>query len=345
MTEESTAIKIKRPAFDLQALAAGQGFLKAPDEKTWIKEIAFALQILRANKASFEKCVPDSIRDAVLNIALTGATLNPAMQQAFLIPRTLKGRGLCCCLDFSYRGLVGIATREGAVLDIDATCVYEGDEFDYHMGLNPDLTHKPCGERDPKKLTHVYAVAILQRGLKKFLVMNRSDIEKARKSSQAPNSPMWTQWYEEGARKTVVKRFFKLLPHTERMSEAVAIVNAHEGLPPDGKSQEKAREVDARFGISPVDGPLKDVRAVNDLASTIDDNVSPSDTGSEDMITDKQVIKLNTCFSKLAIKDDARLAWLKANIKVMVNSTKDLTKAKASEAIDKLEVMLGEQTK
>ena len=327
MIENTT---IERPAFEQQALSAGKGFILATSEKVWIREIAFALQILRANKDAFEKCAPDSIRDAVLNIALTGATLNPAMQQAFLIPRKLRGRGLCCCLDFSYRGLVGIATREGAVLDIDASCVYEGDEFDYHMGLNPDLIHKPCGERDPKKLTHVYAVAILQGGLKKFLVMNRSDVEKARKSSQAPESPMWKDWYEEGSRKTVVKRFYKLLPQTERMSTAVAVVNAHEGLPSDGKSQEKAHEVEGRFGTSPVDAALEDVAAVKDAAA------------SEDAITDKQLKMLNTCFSKIAIKDDARLAWLKANVNVMVNSTKDLSKAKTCEAIDKLQVLIEE---
>ena len=171
---ENTAIQ--RPMFEQHALAAGKGFIEATGKKTWLREIAFALQILRANKASFEKCNPDSIRDAVLNIALTGATLNPAMQQAFLIPRTLKGRGLCCCLDFSYRGLVGIATSSGAVLDVDASCVYKGDEFYYEMGLKPILQHKPKGERDPKKLTHVYAVATLKNRLKKFLVMKKENM-------------------------------------------------------------------------------------------------------------------------------------------------------------------------
>lgn len=334
MTDTSA---IDRPAFEQQALAAGKGFILATSEKVWIREIAFALQILRANKEAFAKCEPDSIRDAVLNIALTGATLNPAMQQAFLIPRKLRGRGLCCCLDFSYRGLVGIATRDGAVLDIDATCVYEGDEFDYHMGLNPDLTHKPHGERDPKKLTHVYAVAILQGGLKKFLVMNRADVEKARKSSQAPDSPMWKDWYEEGARKTVVKRFYKLLPQTERMSQAVAVVNEHEGLPPDGKSQEKAAEVEKRF-----DDPGSSSGRTPDFESGNGGSTPPPGTTSEDTITDNQLKMLNASFTKLDIKGDARLAWLKANVGVMVNSTKDLSKDKTCEAIDKLQVLIEE---
>ena len=36
--------------------------------------------------------------------------------------------------------------------------VYEGDEFDYELGTSQFIKHKPCGEDDVSKLTHVYAV-------------------------------------------------------------------------------------------------------------------------------------------------------------------------------------------
>ena len=245
---EEKKTQIERPPFEQWAISAEGAFTQIAPKAVWLREIAFALQILRTNAQTFEKCVPGSIRDAVINIGLTGATLNPAMQQAFLIPRNIRNKGLCCCLDFSYRGLVKIATDSGSVLDIDATCVYEGDEFYYEMGLNPVLKHIPCNERASEKLTHVYAVATLYNGIKKFIVLTREDVEKARKSSQAPDSPAWKGWYEEMARKTAVKRLYKLLPQTDRLSEAIAVVNEHEGLSLDGsKSQEKAKEVLGRF--------------------------------------------------------------------------------------------------
>ncbi|MDI6757715.1 MAG: recombinase RecT [Endomicrobiia bacterium] len=237
--------KISRQPFEQWALSAVDAFLKVADEKTWLKEIGFTLQILRNNAEAFAKCEPESIKQAVINVALTGATLNPTLQQAYLIPRAIKGK-LRCCLDFGYRGLCKIALDSGAVLDIDATCVYEGDEFYQEKGLNPILKHVPTeGERGALK--GVYAMAILRHGIKKFHYLNKDDIEKARKSSQAPNSLMWTDWYEEGARKTAVKRLYKLLPQTEKMSVAVEAVNEHEGL---GEKEKAGEVVERRFGIN-----------------------------------------------------------------------------------------------
>lgn len=237
--------KVARPVFEQMAVSAEHAFLQVADRKTWLREIGFALQILRGNADGFAKCDPNSIKDAVINLALTGATLNPAMQQAYLIPRSIKGR-LRCSLDFSYRGLVNIAVDSDSVLDIDATCVYEKDKFFYQQGLNPMLDHVPTMEGKRGELIGVYAIAILHHGIKKFIYLSKDDVEKARKSSTAPNSPAWTQWYEEMARKTAVKRLYKLLPQTERMSTAVAVVNEHEGLD-TGRDTSKAAEVMKRF--------------------------------------------------------------------------------------------------
>lgn len=225
------------------AMSAKDHFLKIADEATWIREISFAQQIIDNNPEGFAKCNNESIKSAIVNIALTGATLNPAMKQAYLIPRSIKGKGLCCCLDFSYIGLTKIATDSGSVLDIDSTCVYEGDEFYYEMGLEPTMRHIPSGNRNDKELTHVYAVANLHGGLKKFLVMTKEEIDKARDTSTAKNSPAWRDWFGEMARKTVIKRFYKLLPQTDRLSEAIHVVNEFEGIATPVKENLKDRFV------------------------------------------------------------------------------------------------------
>ena len=200
-------------------------FLECVDEKTYHKEIIFAKQAFE-NNDSLQKCSTSSIRNAIVNIALTGASLNPALQQAFLIPR--KGK---CCLDFSYRGLCKIAVDSDSVYDIDATVVLEGDDFYYEQGLNPVLRHIPkMYSVDKPQVIAVYAVATLHHGIKKFIVLDREKIERARKSSQMPNGPMWKEHYDEGAKKTAVKLLYKLLPQTEKMSVAVTALNEHEGL-------------------------------------------------------------------------------------------------------------------
>ena len=213
-------------------------FLQVADEATYIKEIIFAKQAVENNEA-LQKCSKESLRNSIFNIALTGVTLNPALHQAFLVPR--KGK---VCLDISYRGLVKIATESGGVIDVDATVVHEEDEFYYEMGLNPVLSHIPFIDGDPGAFKFVYAVAILHNGIKKFIVLAKDEIEKVKATSAAKSGP-WLDWYEEMARKTAVKKLYKLLPQTDRMSQAVSVLNEHEGV--DRNSQEKAKEVMKRF--------------------------------------------------------------------------------------------------
>jgi recombination protein RecT len=198
-------------------------FLECVDEKTYNKEIIFAKQAFENNDA-LQKCSTSSIRNAIVNIALTGASLNPSLQQAFLIPR--KGK---CCLDFSYRGLCKIAVDSESVYDIDAVAVFEGDVFDYELGLNPWLKHKPVMHKDGKpEVIAAYAVAILHHGIKKFVVLDKEKIERAKKSSLYDT--VWKTHYDEMAKKTAVKLLYKLLPQTERMSVAVTALNEHEGI-------------------------------------------------------------------------------------------------------------------
>lgn len=224
-------------------------FVKLVGEEKYLKEVIFAVQTVRDSNA-LQKCAPNSLKNAIMNIALTGASLNPTLQQAYLIPRAGK-----CCLDFSYRGLCKIATDSGGVYDIDATVVHEKDVFDYEMGLEPYLKHKPSLDPDPGAPIYVYAVAILPPGnIKKFIVLNKKEIEKVKKTSQAKSGP-WVDWEEEMWRKTAVKKLYKLLPQTERMSTAVAVLNAHEGL----SKASKAAELEKRFGFNQesVEGELE----------------------------------------------------------------------------------------
>jgi recombination protein RecT len=216
-------------------------FLEVVTEKDYNREINFAIQAIRGND-KLQTCDEQSIKNAIVNVALCGATLNPALQQAYLVPR--KGK---CCLDLSYRGLCKIAVDSDSVYDIDATAVFEGDEFHFEMGLNPILSHVPKMFDDDKgkKVVAVYAVATLHHGIKKFVVLDKEKIERARKSSQY--DVVWKAHYDEMAKKTAVKLLYKLLPQTERMSTAVSVINEHEGLV--AKDEAKAKDVMKRFGL------------------------------------------------------------------------------------------------
>ena len=213
-------------------------WLEVADLASYEKETIFAIQSIRASEP-LQKCDMQSLRNCVVNIAMIGITLNPLLQQCFLIPR--KGKAI---LDLSYRGLCKVAVDSDSVYDIDATAVFEGDFFQFEMGLKPVLIHRPkmFDDEKGKKVIAVYAIATLHHNIKKFVVLDKEKIERARKSSQTDK--VWIAHYDEMAKKTAVKLLYKLLPQTEKMSIAAAVLNEHEGLAP---SQAKAEAVMKRF--------------------------------------------------------------------------------------------------
>ena len=221
-------------------------FLQVADENTYLKEIIYAKQAFVKSDA-LQKCTPESMREAIVNISLTGATLHPALQQAWLIPR--KGK---VSLDIGYRGLIQIATSSGGVLDMDADVVYEKDVFSYERGLNPTLKHIPFdGDRGEKKA--VYAIAILPSGIKKFIVLDKKEIEAVKRSSVAfakgSDTPWKGDFEPEMWRKTAIKKLYKMCPQTFRMSNAISILNEHEGIDKNAKPETTASKVMERFGL------------------------------------------------------------------------------------------------
>lgn len=206
-------------------------FTEIVDEKTFKIECSFALQAFMKNDF-LNKATTESKLQAVMNVAQTGLTLNPVRNHAYLIPRATKGR-IECTLMPSYRGLVHLIMRTGKVLQIASHVVREGDEFEYTLGLHPDVIHKPKGEDG--EITHVYAFAKLANGEVMVEVMTREDINTVRSNSESYKANQkngmpspWIQWESEMARKTVIKRIAKHLPEGkewEQISNAIELDN------------------------------------------------------------------------------------------------------------------------
>jgi recombination protein RecT len=106
---------------------------------------------------------------------------------------------------------------------VNAYPVFEGDTFDYRLGLEPTLVHvpDPDGEENPETLTHVYAIAKVN-GEPQFVVLTRKQIDRARavsKTGTRRDSP-WSTWYVEMALKTAIRRLCKYLPQTVELAHA-----------------------------------------------------------------------------------------------------------------------------
>lgn len=191
------------------------------------KEAMFAIQTLQ-NSSYLQGVEPQSIQNAVINVASVGLSLNPATQFAYLVPRDGK-----CCLDISYKGMMKIATDTGSVMWAKAELVRDGDTFQ-HNGFDQLPTHKfnpfEKGRNDISKVIGAYCVAKLHDSTYMVEMMSREELDKVRNTSKAGNGP-WKTWPEEMMKKTIIKRAYKSWPKTsQRMAEALHIVNEHEGL-------------------------------------------------------------------------------------------------------------------
>lgn len=211
--------------------SARERFEQNADLVSYEKESIFAMQALM--KTDFAMGVanknPTSVKLAMINVASTGLTLNPAHGYAYLVPRDNAIH-----LDISYKGLIKIATDTGAIRWARAELVYENDKFTYHgPAREPEHTANPFKGRGD--VIGAYCIAKTSDGDVLTEVMDADEIEKIRGKSMAyakSKSGPWAEWFSQMARKAVIKRASKTWPYTdraERLMDAIEIANESEG--------------------------------------------------------------------------------------------------------------------
>ena len=157
------------------------------------------------------ECTPQSFIGSMLTAAQLGLEPNTPLGQAYLIPYKNKGV-MCCQFQLGYKGLIDLVHRSGEVMSIEARVVYENDAFEYELGLEPKLTHKPAATARGKAIWY-YAIYHLKNGGFAFEVMSREDVElHARKYSKSFGAGPWQTEFDEMAKKTVLKRLLKYAP-------------------------------------------------------------------------------------------------------------------------------------
>ncbi len=214
-----------------------------PFEMNFKQEFGFAVMAIQ-NNPFLLNCSPDSIKSAVINVALTGISLNPALKYAYLVPRKSKDE-MRCVLDISYMGMIKILTDAGAVKNVFSDVVCEHDHFVYSQGSTPLLEHKPDLLKDRGNPIGAYAIAYLRDSGFQFEVMAKPEIEKVRATSESWKNEKtrkfspWEKWSDEMWKKTVMKRLFKVLPKTHFNDQLIAALGKeHENEQSDNVDKE-----------------------------------------------------------------------------------------------------------
>jgi len=160
-----------------------------------------------------KECTQMSFLSALMNAAQLGLEPNTPLGQAYLIPFKNKGV-LECQFQIGYKGLIDLSYRNPLVQTIQAQAVYENDEFEYELGLDSKLVHRPV-LHDRGEVILFYGFFKLTNGGFGFEVMSREDIDafakEYSKSFDTSFSP-WKSNYIGMAKKTVIKQPLKYAP-------------------------------------------------------------------------------------------------------------------------------------
>lgn len=220
--QSQTPAAPKKPVPALVRTVLSPGFKKQlatalPKHLTADRMARIALTEIRKNPALL-KTQPESFMGAVMQAAQLGIELGSALGHAYLVPY-----GNQCTFILGYRGMIDLARRSGQVLSLNAYVVREGDDFSYQLGLHPDIHHIPSPEanRIKQPVTFVYAVANLQGGGYQFEVMSRAEVEAVKAKAKSKN--VWNSYFDEMAKKTVIRRLFKYLPVSIEALQAAAL--------------------------------------------------------------------------------------------------------------------------
>jgi recombination protein RecT len=168
--------------------------------------------------------------------SLLGSTMRAAQdgllcdgrEAALVIFNTKEGKKV------QYMPMVGGILKKirnsGELASISAQVVYDKDEFNYELGDNESITHRPFLGADRGQQIAVYAVAKTKDGAIYREVMSVADVEKVRAASRAGKFGPWVEWWDEMAKKTVIRRMAKRLPSSADVDQVFESDNEASGF-------------------------------------------------------------------------------------------------------------------
>lgn len=229
------------------------------DKKTAQRYFGIAIHCLEQVPRLME-CPRSSFRNALLESARLDLEPNSVQQLCWIVPRAqVKGGRPIARLEVGYRGLAQLVFRDGAVRKVWAMAVDEADEFIRREGSEQVLIHNPANqhrEGTVKTMVAAYACAKLENGEVMRRVMDRGELECARKlsNSSAYNGPFAMEMYL----KTPLKRLCKILPlrtQGRRVAETIDMEDEKHDIAPEPVAVEVA-EVQEKTDVTsqPVDG-------------------------------------------------------------------------------------------
>jgi len=206
------AIKKTMDRYQDQILKALPASMQSTAQIERMKRIAMT-EVSR--NTELQKCDAMSIVGSIVHIAAFGLEPGAGFGHAYLVPYSKK-----CTVIIGYRGYIELARRSREIKKIIARIVRSNDEFHISYGSDEKLTHVP-NLAEHGEMIGSYAIAWLTNGEIMFDYMTKDQIDKIK--DKVRNQHVWSDHYEEMARKTVVRRLYKYLPSNPDVARATEL--------------------------------------------------------------------------------------------------------------------------
>lgn len=182
-----------------------------------------------SGNSALAECSPQSVAASIMTASQLG--LEPGVNgQGYLIPYA----GTCTFVP-GWKGLVDLANRGGRCT-VWTGAVYRGDDFDYALGDNPFVRHRPGDDADenPDNLTHVYAIGRIKgQEVPVIEVWTKAKVERHLTKFNKVGAKHYAikgnrQNFEMYARKVPLLQVLKYMPQSIELTAAMVAANAAE---------------------------------------------------------------------------------------------------------------------
>lgn len=131
------------------------------------------------------------------------------------------------------KGLIKLARNSGEVSNLTAQIVCRNDTFNIDLASDERPTHNVNLEKPRGDMIAAYAIATFKDGTFQCEIMSKEEVDKIKsiskgikKNNAGEEYGIWVDWYEEMARKTVLKRLMKYLSLSPELVRAIDTDNS-----------------------------------------------------------------------------------------------------------------------
>lgn len=246
----ATVEKIANPIAEvrLQLTAMEDQFKAALPSHMPVERFCRVVMTAVQNNGDLVKCSRRSLWSAAMKAAQDG-----------LLPDGRDGAIVAYKSEAQWMPMIGglrkKARNSGEIETWEAHVVHANDAFEFELGDNPFIRHKPTLD-DEGPVIAAYSICTLKSGEKTREVMSIRAIEKIHARSKAGKSGPWVTDFEEMCRKTVARRHSKVIPMSSDLDD---LIRRDDELYDHEQAAEDAREIEQPARKKTVTGRLDDL--------------------------------------------------------------------------------------